>query len=139
MIFKLISSPVIPGIPPEDRTAVVIILAIWLGLNLTPNSEGTDIRRGKMAELAIPKVIEENTIVVILKFAYKIKRLITADKKREIDSIFIFLEAARLSEATTNLNMVLNPQKIEPKIVASLLSEISVTTEYDGIQPAKLC
>ena len=75
-----------------------------------------------MAEQAIPKVIEENTIVVSLKFAYKIKRLRTADIKREIDNIFIFFEAARLSEATMNLNIVLNPQKIEPYIVASLLS-----------------
>ena len=125
---RLISRPTRPGIAPEESTAVIIIVAIWVGLNLIPNSAGREINSGKIPEQAIPKPKElKYTVSSLLK--NRVKRLVTPIMARIPTETLIFLDAVtEVREATMNLKKVLVPQNIVPNRVASFLSEISAKT-----------
>ena len=81
-----------PGIPPDERTAVVIMFAICLGLNLILNSAGIEIRRGKIAELETPKLKELNITVKYVQPIPSRKIEIIPQRKRESARNLIFFE-----------------------------------------------
>ena len=97
-------------------------------MNRISYSAGSEIRRGKIAELVTPKLRELKRTVNQTIPVCKITRHTIPHRNREKTRSFTFLDASILIEAITNLKIVLDPQNIVPNMVALLRLETSVRT-----------